>query len=74
MLLQTSIAVDADLEFQKGCNESVDGERMVDHLLQLVAEQLKVGKLTTACMLCDPHVLWMLFSWITNRHAPFTAD
>ncbi|KAL3137732.1 hypothetical protein ABBQ38_004998 [Trebouxia sp. C0009 RCD-2024] len=30
-----------DLEFQKGCNEAVDGVKMVDRLLELVAQQLK---------------------------------
>jgi hypothetical protein len=32
----------ADLEFQKAFNTSVNGQSMVDHLLTLVAQQLKV--------------------------------
>ena len=41
--LYTGIAFSADLEYQKGCNQAVHGEGMVDRLLELVAQQLKVS-------------------------------
>lgn len=60
-LLQTGVAVSADLEFKKGCNKAVDGEGMVDRLLELIAQQLKVGShLSTHA--AHPPLLCMLHS------------
>ena len=39
----------ADLEFQKGHNKALDGQGMVDRLLELVAQQLKVSNCQHSC-------------------------
>ena len=53
---QMTVFCCADLEFQKGHNKAVDGQGMVNTLLELVAQQLKVSNFKHLC--CVMHGLW----------------
>lgn len=66
-----STSFSADLEFQKGCNEAVDGVKMVDRLLELVAQQLKVSSHLHAVrpLFCSACCIQSI-----NAHATLTAD
>ncbi|KAL3150700.1 hypothetical protein ABBQ32_000488 [Trebouxia sp. C0010 RCD-2024] len=51
-----------DLEFKKGCNKAVDGEGMVDRLLELIAQQLK------AMFIIDMEPAWIVELESDARH------